>query len=723
MMQKEGYSIMAKVDEIKTTCGLCLIGCGVVVALSGGKVVEVKGDPDHPMTKGALCKIGKASLEHLYHPDRLKHPLKRAGKRGEGKWQRISWDEAIDITGEALGKIRADHGPEAVVMVQGSAKGYMDTHMVRLANAFGTPNVVCGGYVCHMPKEFAAEMTFGFFPAFDHQTPPATIVLWGINPAETFSSVMHQPILMARKKGIGLIVVDPLETEFAKVADPWLQVRPGSDLALALGMIHVVINEDLYDKTFVENWTVGFDKLKTHVKDYPPEKVAEITWIPAEQIKKAARLYATSGSAHIIWGNALDHNVNSFQNARALSILMAITGNLGVPGGEIETMGSGLRFKDPWRPETGLHGRYSSELELRDCLTQENRQNKVGGKGLNMLADYRYVIPQAVIKSILEGDPYPIRAAYVQGSNPLSSWCNVADTVKAFKKLDFLAVSEMFMTPTAALADVVFPVAGYLEVDAVVPPVLSPMVQVQRKVVQIGECRSNHETILALAKKLGLAADFWDSSDGFWNTVLAPTGITFSELKEMGRYIPGQQTHEYKKYEKNGFPTPSGKAELYSMDLEAQGLDPLPVYIEPPDTPFSSPDLLAKYPLLCTTRKLAPYRHSEGRQIPSLRNAHPDPVVIMHPETAFKLGIKEGDWVFIENKQGRIKQRASLSSGVDPRVVIADQAWWFPEKSEADLFDFMASNFNVLTSSEPPFSREMGSFNMRGIGCKVYKAK
>ena len=710
---------MGKTEIVKSVCGLCSASCGVLITLEDGKAVGIKGDTESPPNRGDLCKIGLASLEYLNHPDRLKHPLKRAGERGEGKWQQISWDEAFSLVADALNKVKQEHGPEAVIMVHGSAKGPMDTHLVRLANAFGTPNVVCSDHVCHVPRMLAAEFTFGFLPIAEYGQPPACIVVWGVNMAETRSNI-NRHFVQAREKGTKVITIDPLETGIAKMADMWLRVRPGSDLALALGMINVVINEELYDKDFVNKWTVGFDKLKHHVQDYPPERVAEISWVPADLIVKAAKLYATNSPSHIEWGNALDQQLNSFQVGRALSILMALTGNLGVPGGEVEALGSGFRDGDSNKESSqiGILGRWSYELELRDKLPREERKNKVSP---DLLPDFRYVLPQSVVKSILEEDPCPIRGMFVQASNPLSCWPNIRRTYQAFKRLDFLAVSDLFMTPTAALADIVFPVAGYLEFDGIQMTPMGTIAQAQRKVAQIGECRSDYEIINGLAKKLGLGEYFWDSIDDFWNSVLGPTGLTFEEFKKMGRFTGKKKIKQYKQYEESGFKTPSDKVELYSRQLEEWGFDPLPTYYEPPETPYSDPELGKEYPLLCTTRKVAVYRHSGGRQIPSLRRSHPDPLVIIHPDTANKLGIEVGDWIYIETKRGKIKQKANLSASVEQRIVVVDHAWWFPERNEKDSFGFEDSNYNVLTNDRPPFNKEVGSFNIRGLACKVYK--
>jgi anaerobic selenocysteine-containing dehydrogenase len=702
---------------IKSTCGLCGSMCGVLVTLENGRAVGIRGDPEIPQNKGALCPIGSASLEYLYHPERLKHPLRRTGQRGEGKWQQISWDEALSQIADELSKAKKNYGPEAVAMISGSAKGYRDTFLRRFANVFGTPNVACADYVCHVPRILASEITFGFFPGADYGYPPACIISWGNNIAET-RFYAYKACVKALDRGAKLIVIDPLETELAKRADLWLQPRPGSDLALALGLINVIINEGLFDSDFVSDWTIGFDKLKTHVQDYPPERVGEITWVEAETIRKAARFYAINKPGRIDLGNALDTNLNSFQAARAISILMAIVGNLGAPGGEIESSGTGYREGEMESSGTGILGYYSAQLELRDKLPRDERQNRVGAD-LHLLPDYRYILPQRIVKSIIEGDPYPIRAAYVQGSNPLLSWPNTQETYMALKKLDFLAVADMFMTPTAAMADIVLPAASYLEFDGIAVLPTGSLAQVQRKAAQVAECRSDYEILNELAKELELEQYFWASIDGFWDAILEPVGLTFDDFKDIGRIAASRQ---YGKYKQVGFRTPSGKVELYSSQLEQWGLDPLPVYRELPETPYSDPELAKDYPLLCTSRKVAPYRHSGGREIPSLRRIHPEPVMIVNSETAGRLGIGDGDWVYVETKRSRVKQKATLSTSIDPRVVVVDYGWWLPERGEAELYGFTESNINMLTDNRPPFSREMGSANLRGISCRVYKA-
>lgn len=690
---------------VKSTCGLCQNGCGVLVHLKNGRVTKVDGDPDSPVNRGKLCAKGLASLEYLYHPDRLKYPLRRMGERGKDKWQQISWDEALSIISNELIKAKDNFGAESVAFIQGAEKGFSDRFGERLANAFGTPNFSTTGHVCFLPRILASEVTCGFYPIPDYDYPPACIMIWGSNMAETRIGEYDKTI-QAVDKGTKLIVIDPRQIDITTKAHIWLQLRPGSDLVLGLGMINVIINEKLFDETFVDNWTTGFDELKHDIQEYAPEKIEEITWVPAEAIREAARFYSTNKPSCIQWGNAIDHGLNSFQTARAISILRAITGNCGMPGGE-------LQCSSP----IGATRSTASELVLRDKMPVEKWEKRVSAE-YELMPTFRRVLPQSLIKAILEGKPYPIHTMFVQASNPMITYSNAQETYKAINKLDFLAVADQFMTPTASLADIVLPAATYLEFDNIVTPPYYPIAQVQQKVTEIGDCRSDFDIITGLAKNLGLQNDFWDTVEEFFDTILKPVGLNFGEFRKIGVIVGKKQ---YRHHEVNGFDTPSGKVELYSSQLKDWGLDPLPIYREPPETPYSDPELYKEYPLIYTIWKSEPYRHSAGRQIASLRNSYPDPVIVVHPETAGKLGIQEGDWVYIKTKRGRIKQKATLNAGIDQRVVGVDYAWWFPEKGVSSLYGWTESNINILTDDTPPFNRELGSTNLRGMLCKVYK--
>jgi anaerobic selenocysteine-containing dehydrogenase len=690
---------------LKSTCGLCQIGCGILVYINDNNhVVKIEGDPESPLNHGVLCPKGLASLEYLYHPDRLTCPLKRLGKRGEGKWKPIGWSDALDTVAKNLAKSRDKNGVESVAFITGSFKGgCQERYLQRFCNLFGSPNFIGQGHVCFAPRIFASNITYGFYAIPDFDYPPVSITVWGKNLPENLHHV-EQRLAKAVEHGAKMMVINPRNIGGAEKADIWLKPRPASDLALALGMINVIIYNDLYDKAFVKEWTMGFDELKTHVRDFTPDRVADLTWVSAEMITKAAKFYSTNKPSCLQWGNAIDQGVNSFQTARALCILRAITGNLEIPGGDVRWLSPPV---NPLSPEFSLPEKISPEIRQRRVTAM----NKI-------IPIFPYSLPQDLIKAIRFGDPYPIQAVYVQGCNPLITYSNAQETYQAFLDLDFLAVADMFITPTAALADIVLPVASYLEYDGLVVPLYSlPVALIQQKGTRIGECRSDYEILRDLAQRLGFGEYFWDTEEQCLDSLLAPSGISFNEFKKIAALVG---TKLYRSYSSQGFPTPSGKIELYSKQLQEWGFDPLPSYYEPPETPYSEPELAKKYPLVLTSGKRGCYRHSSGRQIPSLRGVHPEPVVHIHPQTAKNLGIANQDWVYIETKHGRIKQKAVLSNDIDPRVIDVDYAWWFPENGPADLYGWTKANVNILTDDQPPFDQEVGSTNLRGLACTVY---
>jgi len=695
---------MSTEQVVRSTCSLCRFHCGVLLHLANGKVTRIEGDPEHPVNKGNICIRGLASIELPYNPHRLKHPLKRVGEKGQGKWQEISWDEALNVVADELSKARDNYGAESVLFMRGDAKGLIDDFVTRFANVFGTPNEFGTHVVCMQPTGTATRITFGIFPPppADYEGSPACILVWGSNVQAT-GAKEYWATLRALDKGAKLIVIDPRRIELAARADIWLQPRPSTDLALALGMLNVIINEGLIDKAFVDNWTVGFDELAAHVQNYPLKKVEEITWVDGEKIREAARFYASNRPACLQSGNGLEHNVNNVHTARAIWSMVAITGNFGVPGGNIGlTLPIAVRRGQP---------QFTLGEKTKDKPTVSDN------KGL-LPRPFSWIVPAHAVRAILEEDPYPVRAAYLHGKNPLVSYYNAKEWYKALKKLDFLVVADLFMMPSASLADIVLPVASFLEFDGISAMATCPVPSVQQKVAEVGECWSDFKILIELAKKLGLREYFWDDEEQFLEAMLKPAGITFEELRRMGRI---RWSPLYRGYEKDGFNTPSGKVELYSDRLKEWGFDPLPVYKEPPETPYSDPEMAKEYNLIYTNYKSAAYRHSDGKQIQGLRTGEPEPIIEIHPETASKLGIKEGDWVYIETKRGRITQKAKLSTGIDPRVVYICYGWWYPEGDASTSYDWAKSNLNVLTGDTPPINPELGTPNMRGTLCKVYK--
>jgi len=694
-------------EIIRTTCAICLQDCGMLVHLQDGEIVKIEGDPDAPLNMGALCVKATASLEIRNHPDRVRHPLVRKGERGEGKWQEVSWDEALGRIADEMNKAKEKYGPESVCWLRGAAKGTQDNVFTRLANVFGSPNITSMASVCYFPHVNAMRFTFGSFLMEDHTNASALVVVWGMDPAST-STPNYEPLKRAVANGARLMVIDPFETILAKKADQWIRPRPATDMALALGMAHVIINECLYDKAFVENWTKGFDELKKHVQEYSPQIVSEITWVPAETIVDAARFYAANKPAAVLVGNANENIVLSMQTQRAIYILEGLCGNVGVPGGKVQ-----------WTNPPIL-SRAAPEFTLQDHISREVRQRRLGAEHLAPFV--HYALPQSVIKALITGKPYMPHVAYIQGGNLLCTWANSRETQGALKKLDFIATADLFLTPTVEMCDVVLPVAHFLEHDALRQSGDLPfLAQIQQKVVDPGDCKSDTQIYIELSRKLGLGEYFWKDEYDFMEEMLRPAGVTLDEFRKVHIL---QCVRQYRHYERVGFATPSGKLEFYSNALKEAGSDPLPVYREPPETMYSEPGLADEYPMILTTRKPAVFRHANLRQIKSLRVLRPDPILNINPETAKKLGIDNGDWVYIENKRGRITHRAEYTESLHPRVVVGDHGWWYPEKGvDEGLHGFTESCINAITSNSPPYSTEMGGVTLRGAFCKVYKVE
>ncbi|MCJ7705434.1 MAG: molybdopterin-dependent oxidoreductase [Desulfobacterales bacterium] len=606
-------------------------GCGILAHVEDGRIKKIEGDPDCPLNRGTICAKGLAQIERLNHPDRITYPMKRMGNRGEGKWARISWDEALETIAKKINETIEREGPEAISFAQGTPKGLELFLLIRLANLLRIPNISTPGNICHMPRETASTLTCGFFPVPDYDHPPSCVLVWGSNLFQTNEEgVLGSQLKRALDRGAKLIVIDPRKTAVASRADIWIQPRPGSDLALAMGLLRVIIDEELFDKGFVENWTKGFPELREHLRRYPLERVSEITWVPKDLILEAARLYSRTKPASLQWGNAIEHNINSFQCARALLILMAITGNLDIPGGNVNRVGPTIM-----RPG-----------ELVQIKKFPEKKEKILSPEFRLATMMGFVPSQLIVKAILTGKPYPIRMIYIQGGNPLLSYANSKETLEALKKLDFLAVSEIFLTPTAQMADMVFPAATNFEFDDIGHFGLPHgFILARPKIVEpVGECWSDSKILNELGKTLGLGQYFWNDLGECLDEILKPAGMTYDDFKTIG-ILKGKW--EYRSYEKKGFSTPSGKIEIYSEQLKQWGYKPLPCHL---NLPGSSGEFLKEYPLIFTSAKDPFFFHSAYRNIPSLRKLSPDPVLLIHPKTASQSGIEEGDWVAVETE-------------------------------------------------------------------------
>jgi anaerobic selenocysteine-containing dehydrogenase len=691
----------------KSSCFQCNNGCDALVHVRDGKVVKVEGDRSSPTTRGVLCAKGLASRSLIYHPDRLTRPLKRKGERGSGEWETVSWDEALDTIADRLKETEKAYGKEAVLLATGTARGWVQ-YFERFANAFGRQLVGPGYAQCLWPR-FSSQQLLGVAPALEcpdlflEADKTKCMLVWGMNPPNT-SPIKCSWMMDAKALGAKLIVVDPILSEMASKADLWLQVRPGTDAALALGMLHVIINEGLYDGNFTARWCDGFEELKERVQGYPPEIAAEITWVPAQKIVEAARLYGTTKPAMLMQCLAAEQNADTISSCLSLGMLAAITGNIDVRGGNL------IPMPRPVNPN----------ISLKHLLTEEDHELRLGAKEYPLLGSKDSWSPcahaPAVWKAILTGEPYPVRAMYCQGSNPALSYGNSTVVMEALKSLDFLAVADFFLTPTARLADIVLPVATWMERSSVQTffQVSYDDIHLQQKAVEVDECRSDYRIINDLSKRLGIGDLMFKDEEAICDAILEPSGMTFEEFREMGRVtVP----YEYGKHEKSGFTNmgfqslhPSKKVELYSRKLESLGFDPLPKYREPTESPVSTPDTAKEYPLILTTgRKEAVFRHTELRNIALLREIVPDFLVHINPKTAQDLGIGQGDPVIVESPRGSMEGKAYLTEGIDPRVLLAPSQW--PGRN----------NSNILTHDSDP-APAIGSAQLRCQLCRVRRA-
>ena len=705
---------------IRSVCQGSHCQCGVMVHVEDGRVTKVVGDPNHPMNRGFICVKGQAQPELLYHPNRIKYPLRRAGKKGEGKWERTSWDEALNAIAGKLTEIKGKYGSESIAIIHGTGPrtGCIATHM--LALPLGTPNLISvDRHICHTPSVVAESCTVGETIMMevgpDYQSANC-IVVWGANPLVSHPPRGREIVQAKQRRKAKLIVIDPRCTPLASLADLWLQVRPGTDVALALGMMNTIIEEELYDKEFVEKWCYGFDKLREHIKDYPPEKVAGITWISADKIREAARLYAMTKPAAFHHRVGVEHNINSTQTDRAFVMLIALTGNIDVKGGNLFRM----------RPEGFAHN--SSQF----TANRELEEKRIGSKEFPLISGPgvpdAFVHAPLVVEAMLTGKPYPIRALYCAAGNPIVMIQNSKRVWEALKNLELHVVAEFFMTPTAELADYVLPASTWFEKDEIsdLPHFMyTNYIAVGQKAIDpLYECWDDRKIVIELVKRIPWADRRflpWNDVDELNESIVKGMGITFEDLLKRGYIV---EPMKYKKYEKKGFNTPSGRVELYSTIFKKHGYDPLPTFQEPPESPVSTPELAKEYPLILITggRNIA-YFDTEGRQIPRLRRLVPDPEIEIHPDTAKEANIEDRDWVWIETPQvkgERVRLRAKLTPDIHPRIVHAAHGWWFPEEPapEYGCFD---SNINVVLSGDPPREQICGSVRTRGTLCRIYK--
>jgi anaerobic selenocysteine-containing dehydrogenase len=708
---------------VKAVCRMCHGGCGTLVTVRDGDVVSVKGDPDHPVNRGKLCsKAGAPSIEQLYHEARINRPLMRVGLKGAMQWKSISWEEAIKFIADKMLAIRAEHGAEAVSFARGVS---MNNNQIvtRLANVFGTPNIASINYYCYGPRVAACTLTAtGKFSGRvwdnvaipDFFGKPACMVEWGAQKriSNDHGLIGHTPVTDALRNKPLNIIVDPRRPAACGPGHIWLPIRPGSDGAMALGWANIIIGEGLCDKAFVEKWCHGFEEFRTHVAEWTPEKTGEVTGCDPDQIRAAARAYATIKPATMVWGTGSDHiGRNAVQANRAILALIGITGNLDIPGGNCFWPSPRLADTERW-----------------DALSEEQAAKRIGADRFKCLTlrPTVYAHPPSVFQAILTDKPYPVKAMLVTGNNPAVCYPNTAEVTAALRKLDLLVVSEIFMTPTAALADIVLPAASNLERDEprlymhIKGPGGTHMDTSTRAVARVEERRSDWDFIVALAHALGYAKEF-ESVEAIADEALKPLGMAWEEFRQQENVL---EPMAYRKYEQHGFGTPTGKFEIWSTILEKWGYDPLPVHVEPAESPISRPDLAEKFPLILNTGVRSPtYWNSNGHPLSTLRRLLPEPLVEIHRDTATNRGIADRSLAWVETPHGKLKMRVHHSDRTRPDVVSVPHGWWQPADAGPDfaIFDICS---NVLLGSDPDNCDPiLGSSPLKAMLCEIRPAQ
>jgi anaerobic selenocysteine-containing dehydrogenase len=686
-------------------CGLCFHspGCGAIVHFDeNGRIVRLEPDPGAPVGK-VLCPIANSVEEIIYSEKRLTHPLKRRGAKGSYDFEQISWDEAYSIIAEKLEDIKKRFGPEAAAFYAGTGsyeRAFKDAFKLKGAEIYlassilfpyGSPNTFGVGSPCYTslgvlaPKLTMGSLHIDMFSDVDNSD---LILVWGTDPSTSTPPEMFARLQIAAVEGADIIVIDPRKTRAADLeGSEWIPIRPGSDGILALGLCHILIRDEYYDKEFVDQWTVGFDEFTEYVSSFTPSHVAGLTGVAESTIEDLAERIADAEGASYIMYTGLEYTKSGVQNIRAVMVLWALAGQLDVEGGRC-FLGQGRTIPLPTHRQ----------------LETPGWDKSIGKDQFPIYAHYCGGEPHASLlpKSIIDGDPYPVKSLIVLGASLMTAWPNPCLWQKAMEKLEFLVCIDLQLTRDASYADLVLPATTAFEQASYC--YYGNAIRYREKLIEpVGQAKPSYQILVELAERLGYGHLYPGHPDELIGDILEQYGLTLADLMQAERKVfalPGKPM-VYRKWEKGllrkdgrpGFDTPSGKFEIKSTILEQYGYDGLPRYEESEETPVSNPDLYKRYPLILGTGPFKPDMKSCLRAIPSFIKKYPYPAVQMNPEDAKARRISTGDVIVIKTPRGSVSMRAFVSDIIMPGFVYAPVGGGGPLGPK----EWQEANINELT--------------------------
>ncbi len=693
------------IREIATVCHLCVGNCGIVATVADGRVIKIDGNPKDPNNRGRLCPRGQAALQLAYDPYRLRYPMERAGERGEGKWKRITWDEALKKVADRLRPIKEKY-PERLTFARG--RDMMSDYTQRFVKAFGSPNYIAHDAICMCNRQTAYLLSWGDGWPYADYANSRYIVIVGSNPAvaNITPTGNAERLADAKAQGATIICADPRLSETAARATQWIPIVPGTDGAFLMGLINVLLAENLYDKAFVQAWTVGLEGLTEEAKKFSPEEVGKICDIAPDLVREVARgLAANKPKALVETGRGTSSHLNGTYASRAGAVVNTLLGNVDQVGGMglLESVPLASIAPEPPDPKESRRSDRAKSSEFPIALF--DRQHRL-------------------LFDIAEGKPYPTEALITYYSNLVFSSPDVQGQVAALKKIPFIVSIDAFMSETTSYADIILPDASDLERwDLFSWPYIGeirPYLKLRQPVIApMYESRFGRQIIhdLALAIGGGMEKHFADEPVEFLKKRLAgtPNGPTWDQILKDGIWVRPSE-RGIRKYEQSGFKTTSKKAEIFCQTMKDKGFNPYPTYVS--IKAHQDTGVRKEYPFYLINYKLPYHTQSRSQNLSYLMEIASENYVLMHPTTAGPLNIKDGDLVWVESKLGKFQIKAKLTEGIRPDTVAIP--FHFGHWEYGDLAKGKGANPNSIIPSESDGLGENAAFNSTLV--KVYKA-